>query len=326
MMIRSFLVPMKNQATTLAVASLLCFRIVSAQSARAVPVKIPGVISEATKVVLVRSGFRGLEGPVSARDGGLYFSAIEENRIYQLDSKGAISVWRENTRGTNGLYVLEDGHMLCAEGAGRRIVSIEFNGRTKVLASGYGGGGLRQPNDLIPDRKRGIYFTDPAPRPAPDVAPKEKGNVLYLRANGDVVLLDSQIARPNGLTLSLDARTLFVDDTEGEYIYAFDVQPDGTVKNKRPFVKLRNPVQGSRGLRSRADGMALDSEGRVYVATGSGVQVISPKGQHLGTIETPELVRNLAFAGADRHTLYLTAVESLYRVGVLSQGPSDRPK
>ena len=117
-----------------------------------------------------------------------------------------------------------------------------------------------------------------------------------------------------------------MDDTEGEYVYAFDVRPDGSATNKRPFVKLHDPEPGTLGLRSRADGMALDSEGRVYVATGSGVQVIDPRGNYLGTIRLPAIARNLAFGGSDRRTLYLTAVNALYRVTLLSRGPSDRAK
>jgi gluconolactonase len=126
--------------------------------------------------------------------------------------------------------------------------------------------------------------------------------------------------------LSLDEKTLYVDDTEGEYVYAFDVQPDGSARNKRRFVQLRDSKPGTLGLRSGADGMAMDSKGRLYVATTSGVQVIDPRGRYLGTIRVPAVARNLAFAGPDRHTLYLTALEALYRVRLLPQGPSDRPK
>ena len=119
---------------------------------------------------------------------------------------------------------------------------------------------------------------------------------------------------------------MYVDDTEGEYVYAFDVQPDGSVTNKRQFVKLKDPVPGSRGMRSRADGMALDSEGRLYVATGSGVQVIDRQGQHLGTIRLPVVIRNIAFSGPDRRTMYLTGLTALYRIELVAQGPSGRAK
>ena len=140
------------------------------------------------------------------------------------------------------------------------------------------------------------------------------------------MLIDGGIARPNGITLSRDGKTLYVDDTEGEYVYAFDVRPDGSAIHKRVFVKLHDSERGTLGLRSRADGMALDSGGRLYVATGSGVQVIDPSGHHLGTIRVPEVPRNLAFGGPDRRILYMTAVRALYRVRLLSRGPVDRAK
>lgn len=287
---------------------------------------ISGVISAGAKVELVKGGYQGVEGPVATPDGGLYFSDIPANRTYQLDKNGNISLWRENTKGTNGMFLAKDGRLLGAESGGPRIVAVTPDRSVSPLATGFGGKPLRAPNDLIADRKGGIYFTDPAPRPAPNVAPKEPGNVHYIRPNGDVLLLDDQIQRPNGITLSLDEKTLYVDDTEGEYVYAFDVQPDGSVKNKRPFVKLREPEQGSLGLRSRADGMALDSRDRLYVATASGIQVIDARGQYLGTIRVPAVVRNVAFGGPRRQTLYMTALESLYRIQMLSEGPAGRAK
>ena len=275
---------------------------------------------------VVKNGFMGLEGPVAARDGGLYFSATDEERIYRLDKAGNISVWREKTNRTNGLYLLKDGRLLCAESNGPRIIAIGPDGTLTALASSYAGKPFRQPNDLVPDRKGGIYFTDPMPRPAPDVAPAGTGNVHYIRPNGEVTLIDSEITRPNGITLSMDQKTLYVDDTEGEYVFAFDIQTDGSVKNKRRFVKLREPEAGSLGPRSRADGMGIDSDGRLYVATGSGVQVIDAKGRYLGTIRVPSIVRNVAFSGLDRHTLYMTASETLYRINLQSRGPAGRAK
>ena len=288
--------------------------------------EIPGVIRAGARPELVQAGFHGLEGPMPTPDGGLYFTDLDENRIYKLAPDGKITVWRENTNRTNGLYLLKDGRLLCAEGDGPRIIAIAPGGMVTVLANGFRGKPFRQPNDLIPDRNGGIYFTDPAPRPAPNVAAKVPGNVHFRKPNGEVLLIDDQIARPNGITLSLDGKTLYVGDTEGEYIYSFEVQPDGAVKNKHPFVKLHDLEQGALGLRSRADGMALDSEGRVYAATASGIQVISPSGSYLGTIRLPSLARNLAFGGPDRHTLYLTTAKALYQVKMLSQGPASRPE
>jgi hypothetical protein len=126
----------------------------------------------------VRGGFKGLEGPVAAPDGGLFFSDIPANITYKLEPNGTIAVWRENTNGANGLFLARDGRLLAAEGAGRRIVAVTPDKRAMPLATAFNGQPLRGPNDVIADSRGGIYFTDPAPRPAPDVAPKEPGNAL----------------------------------------------------------------------------------------------------------------------------------------------------
>ena len=95
---------------------------------------------------------------------------------------------------------------------------------------------------------------------------------------------------------------------------------------KRSFATLHDLEPGSLGQRSRADGMAIDAKGRLYVGISSGVQVIDPKGRHLGTIRVPAVVRNLAFAGPRRRVLYMTTLEALYRVQMLSEGPAGRAK
>lgn len=287
---------------------------------------IAGVLAHGTPLMLVKDGFQGnTEGPMAAPDGGFYFSDIEGNRTYQVDPTGTVTVWREHTNRTNGLY-LRNGQMLSAESNGRRLIRISADGGITSLAAAYQGNNLRAPNDLIPDKKGGIYFTDPAPRPAPGVPPKEPGNVHYLRPDGKVLLVDDQIARPNGLTLSLDGRTLFVDDTEGEYLWAFDVKPDGSTANKRQFVRLRFPQDSLRGPRSGADGMAIDSKGRFYIATNAGVQVLGANGKYLGLIRLPKTPTNVAFGGPGRRTLMITARQGVYKIQTRSQGPKDRAK
>ena len=109
-----------------------------------------------------------------------------------------------------------------------------------------------------------------------------------------------------------------VDDTVGDTMFAFDVQADGSVKNKRPFAKLHD-VQA--GQESGADGMAIHNEDRIYVSTASGIQVFDAKGTYLGTIKIPRQPANCAFSGPGKHTLYITAREGLYKLATLSQGP-----
>jgi gluconolactonase len=283
------------------------------------PAGIPGVLAAGAAPELVREGFVFTEGPVATADGGLYFSDIRANRTYLLDAGGKIGIARENTNGANGLAVTKDGELLFAEGDARRITRRNRDGSITVLTEGPPGVPLLAPNDLIVDASGGIYFTDPGPRPVTAGRPTY---VYYLPAGAATpVLIDGGIARPNGLTLTNDGKMLVVDDTLNTTVFAYDVQPDGSAKNKRPFLQLRDIPPGEE---SGADGLAIDRDGRFYITTVTGVQVFDDAGAYLGTIKTGRQPANVAFGGPGKQILYITAREGLYRVKTLAKGP-DRP-
>jgi gluconolactonase len=271
----------------------------------------PGVAPE-----LVQEGFIFTEGPVGTPDGGLYFSDIRPNRIYHLDPGGKISLVREQTNGANGLALTREGDLLAAEGEGKRISRRSRDGGVTTVTEGIAGKPFLSPNDVLVDANGGIYITDPGPRP---VVPGRTAYVYYLPAGAkEPIVIDDQIARPNGVTLTRDGKTLIVNDTLGPTVYAYDVQPDGSVKNKRTFAQLRDIPEGKE---SGADGMALDREDRLYVTTVAGVQVFDAAGKYLGTIKVPRQPANAGFAGPDKRVLYITAREGLYRINMLAQGP-----
>jgi gluconolactonase len=200
------------------------------------PTGIPGVLAGGVAPELVQEGFVFTEGPVGTADGGLYFSDIRVGKTYFLDPGGKISVARENTNGANGLALTRDGELLFAEGDGKRITKRNRDGTIAVLTEGPPGAPLLAPNDLIVDAKGGIYFTDPGPRP---VVPGRPTYVYYLPAGAKTpILVDGAVPRPNGLTLTNDGKTLIVDDTLNPTVFAYDVQPDGSVKNKRTFLPV----------------------------------------------------------------------------------------
>ena len=300
-------------------AAVLIFSMVSAVAQT--PGGISGVLGAGAKVELVKEGFVFTEGPVGTADGGLYFSDLQTgDKTYRLkkpnEPSETITVYRDKTNGANGLALLRDGSLVMAEGTGKRISKLGAGGVVTTLTEGTASQPIMSPNDLVADAKGGLYFTDPGPRP---VVAGRKVYVYYLPAGAkEPKVIDDQIARPNGLVLSNNGKTLIVDDTLGDTLFAYDIQADGSVKNRRPFAKLRD---GKPGSESGADGMAIDRQDRVYVTSSTGVQVFDRGGQYLGTIAVPRQPANVAFAGKGKKTLYITAREGLYRVQTLTDGP-----
>lgn len=274
------------------------------------------VIAPGAQVELVREGFVFTEGPVGLPDGGLLFSDLRAGLIYRIEPNGGLSLFRNNTNETNGLALNRKGELLAAETAAKRISVSNFGGPPRELTRGNGKQPLAAVNDLIADAKGGVYFTDPHTRP---IVPGRKVHVYYLTPGFTAArIVDDTIQRPNGLTLTLDGRTLLVDDTVGADVYAFDVRSDGTLANRRVFAKLVDIPQGED---SGADGMAIDRDGRVFITTMRGVQVFDRAGGYLGTIPVPRRPTNVAFAGPEKSVLYITAREGVYRIRTLTRGP-----
>jgi gluconolactonase len=120
-----------------------------------------------------------------------------------------------------------------------------------------------------------------------------------------------------------------VANTPGEYVIAFDVQPDGTVTNQRDFGRLKGYRANEKGtMSSGSDGLAVDSTGRLYIVTNAGVEVFSPKGEHLGVIPHGIVPRgqNLAFAGPDKKELYVVGNGTVVKIPMIAQGFKGRAK
>jgi gluconolactonase len=119
---------------------------------------------------------------------------------------------------------------------------------------------------------------------------------------------------PNGLQLSPDEKTLYA--TNGDRIMAFDVQPDGSVKNPRTFVM------------SGGDGLAMDTAGRLYAAVAGvrGIRVFSAQGQDLGTIPAGLPPQSVGFAGPNKKTLYIVGRGALYKTQMIAEGIKTRAK
>lgn len=291
---------------------------------------IAGVVAAGTKVRFIKGAFRGTEGPIGMSDGSLVFTETQANRLVRIDRNDSVTVFLENTNGANGLAIDGEGRLLSVQTTpGQTRIGVLFpKARVATLTADYQGSGYGRPNDLTAG-KVGVFFTDPGPNVAagqPAVPNPLPPAVYHLAWSGQVHRVADGIARPNGVLLSADEKTLYVANTNGEHVLAFDVGPDGALTNRRNFAKLEGVRTTETGVSSGADGLAIDSEGRLYVAANTGVQVFSARGEALGTIPIPRQPQNLAFAGPDKKTLYVVGRGSAYRIDMLSRGYAGRAK
>jgi gluconolactonase len=261
---------------------------------------IPAVIAAGTAWKEVWHGNDSADGIVGF-EGGLLFAQEQTNRIYKLDKNDKLSVYLSNAHGPGAVAIGPKGRVLaversCTDPGGHMGTKPEdcteptgisaLTPSRKVLADSFDGKGLGRVNDLVADKKGGVYFTS--------------GGAFHLSPSGKVSSIGENL-RTNGVMLSPNGKTLYV--TNGAMIAAFDVQPDGSVKNQRGFGKLEAGGNG--------DGMAIDAAGRLYVSTNPGIQVLSRKGRNLGLIPTPRPAISVAFSGAGKKTLYVVCSGAL---------------
>lgn len=293
---------------------------------------IPGVIAAGTKVEVIKSGFTGTEGPIGMPDGSFLFTETQANRITKIDKDNNITTFLENTNGSNGLAFDSKGRLISVQTTpGKAMIGVIYpKGQEATLSDNFDGKPYGRPNDLVVDKKGGVYFSEPGPNATPGqpaVAPPLSPAVYYVPPGGKSLRIAEGIGRPNGIQLSPDEKTLYVNDTAGEYLLAFDIKPDGTVGNRRNFAKYPTVNKTPAGaFNSGADGLAIDNEGRVYCVSIGGVHVFNPKGELLGTIPLSLQGQNLAFAGADKKTLYIVGRGAAFKVRMLTAGFSGRAK
>ena len=294
---------------------------------------ISGVAAAGTKVVAIKSGFQGTEGPIGMPDGTLIFTETQANRITRIAADGSTSTFLENTNGSNGLAFDAKGRLISVQTTpGQTKIGVIYpKGAEAVLSDGFDGKPYGRPNDLVVSTRGGVYFTEPGPNVTPGAPPPATPPlppaVYYIAPGGRAIRVAENIERPNGIMLSRDEKTLYVNNTNGEYLLAFDVKADGTLGNRRNFAKYQGGSKNDAGVFvSGADGLAIDNEGRVYAATAAGVEVFDVKGTHLGTIPLSRAPQNLAFAGPDKKTLYVVGRGAAFKVDVLTPGFKGRAK
>lgn len=271
----------------------------------------PSVIAPNATLIKAGDGFQFTEGPAADSQGNVAFTDVRASRIYQWSIDGKISLLRENTGSANGLAFDRAGNLLACEGGRGRVISIDPEGHVTVAADRYEGRRFNQPNDLWINPQGGFYFSDPIY--GQGERSQDGEHVYYVSPDRQrVVRVVDDMVRPNGLVGTPDGKTLYVTDHGSKRTYAFTIQADGTLSDKRLFASIG------------ADGMALDCEGNIYMAE-NGVLVYDAAGQHLETIEVPDQPTNIGFAGADGRTLFITARPAIYTLRMRVAGADFRP-
>jgi gluconolactonase len=285
---------------------------------------IPGVVRAGTKIEVVKYGLRGSDGPVGMPDGSVILTT--GGGVSRIDKDGNASVLVEDAENAAGLAVDSKGRVIAAQYS-KKVSVLYPRGTEALLADNYEGKPFIRPNDLVVDRKDGIYFTDCAQigtEPPPGIPQA----VYYIPPSGKIVKVADDINRPNGITLSPDGKTLYVNDWGGDYLVTYDVQPDGSLKNRRNFGKFVVSQQTEKGLVSGADGLTIDNQSRTYSTTPAGVQIFSATGQNLGTIPIPleQPPQNIAFGGLDKKDLFVVGRGVVFKIHTMAEGVQGRAK
>jgi len=276
---------------------------------------IAGVIAAGQKWTKVwEVSGNNADGILAAKNGDLLIAQNHNSAVVKLEKNSKASAVFKDTHTGGALSQNRKGALFIVERGLRQNVS-QLAPQRRVLADTLPNGDPLDClggviNDLTADSNGGVYFT--------------MGGLFYSDPKGIVTRYGENVAATNGVVLSPDEKTLYV--TNSGTVAAFDVQPDGSLKNQRQFVAL--PSGGG-------DGMTIDAQRRLYVTAGPAVHVVAPDGKLLGTIPAPYGLITAAFAGKDKRTLY--AVVSLidpmrlqhayvYSIPMSAQGYGGRAK
>jgi gluconolactonase len=283
------------------------------------------LVSKDAKAEILAEGFLWSEGPLwIEKHKMLLFSDVRKNVIYKwtqekgkevyLDPSGYTgNIPRGGELGSNGLGLSNDGKLVICQDGNRQVVVMDApldkpEPKFKALASNYKGLKFDSPNDLAFMSNGDIYFTDPPyglEKNVGDPLKEAKYQGVYkISKNGEVTLLTTEIARPNGIGLFPGEKQILIanSDPANPVWYTYDLDKNGLLTNSRIFYTAKVTEQGFFGS---PDGLKIDKEGNVFATGPQGVWIFNKTGKLLGKILVDNLASNCSFS-ADQKTLYVT--------------------
>ena len=318
-------------------AALTLSACVTAQPTAGDPAAFRALVPDGAEAEVLADGFWWSEGPVWRPDeGDLLFSDVPRNTVYRWAEGDGLSVYlRPASRafgsetpgetGSNGLILDAEGRLLLAGHGSRAVTRLDPGSFVQdVLADRFDGRRFNSPNDLVLAASGALYVTDPPYGLAghDDSPEKEQphNGVYRIDPDGTVTLLIDDLTRPNGVVLSPDGRTLVVanSDPERAVWMTYPVRADGSVGDGTLLFDATAWVrEGRPGL---PDGMAVDTDGRVYIATLSGVQIFDKTGVYVGTIWCPQYPVSCTFGGRNNDMLFIVGESSAWSIQTRVKG------
>jgi len=249
---------------------------------------------------LVSDGYRFTEGPAANRKGEVFFTDLAAGKAYKIGLDGKTSLFVDDSKKSNGQAFGPDGRLYAVATSEPKVIVYDARGKATTIAEGFVG------NDITVASNGNIYVTNP-----PVTGSTEPSKVWLIKPNGEKKVVDAGLNYANGVTLSPDQTLLYVDDSRSHWVYSYQIQADGTLAYKQRYYWLH---ESDAADGSGADGMRVDRDGRLYVATRLGIQVCDQAGRVNAIIPTPNgRVSNVTFGGESFDVLFATCGDKVYR-------------
>ena len=270
------------------------------------------VIAPGAKLEKLAGDFKFTEGPTCDKEGNVFFTDQPNDRIMKWGVDGKLSTFMQPAGRANGMFFDTQGNLIACADEKTELWSITPGGKHTILAKEFEGKSLNAPNDVWVRADGSLFFTDPfykRPWWDYDKPPQGTEQVYFLSADRKMLKrVTSDLVQPNGIIGTPDGKKLFVADIRANQTWTYEIQPDGSLRNKTLRCEL-----GS-------DGMTLDTEGNLYL-TGKGVIVFAPNGKQIEHIPVPESwTANVSFGGKDHQTLFITASKGFYSIKLKFKG------